>query len=605
MLILLFILMSVCSVNAMEVALTATSAKFTDEVPPSLSCTATIGADENLTRLSLYYENNQSTTWAEKAFDIDMQSGGTKVFTVSGLENATYTWNCLALSNDSIETWAGSNNTFEITFTTAAAPATDSTPPSCSQYDTNITVTEDSGSWNLDDNMSLATNISCSDANALTYAISEQTGSGGTFSLSSNDILSFATGANATGTKIVVISVSDGANTVYISAQVTVTPVNDPPTGSIIPSQTWNQNMNKTIDLDDYFSDVDDESLNYSYAFNSSSPHIVVLIKNDGGAILTPEADWYGSETITFTAYDAANLSFISNEVLLTVQQTNATNSPPSIDSVSPTTDPTISVGESQTFSITKSDPDGDNMNVSWYVDGVIQEGKTGDSFVYTASIVGSFIIKVAISDGQASDTNNWALTVKTSSGTNQTAPPSTKKTGEDTTVCGDGNCDGDENCNNCEADCGCPDGYACNKNNKCIKERKASNIILLVVVLGLFAGGAGVGIYLYKKKQEQEIFGGLANTPISLPPKAGEPKKEEVIVKKPQEPVKKSEKPQEKPLKDTKTTSQVLLKNFIKTNLAKGKSLEEIKAELRKVGWTDEQINDAYTAAQLDEAFS
>ncbi|MDP2908071.1 MAG: Ig-like domain-containing protein [Nanoarchaeota archaeon] len=624
-LVLLFILLLACSVNAVtihEVTFSPPDGQiFENEVPVSVLCTATVGTDEELSNLTLYMKNNitegeGAMGWQSKGFADDMPGGGSKTFSISGLNlvNGTYTWNCLAVSNNTNEggegnqeDWANSNWTFYITFTTAAS---DVTPPVCNiPSNPNITVNEDSGSWTLDANMSLDTNITCTDANALTYSIT-QTGSGGTFSLSNNDMLNFATDANATGTKIVVIEVSDGPNKVYVSAQVIVTAINDPPLASAIPNQNWDQNKNKTIALSEYFSDVDDPSLNYSYAFNSSSPHISAVIKDDGDAVLTPESNWYGSETITFTAYDNANLSFTGNEVTLTVQQANTTtaNNPPSIDPVSPTTtDITISVGESQTFTINKSDPDGDPMNVTWYVNGVPQEGKTGDSFTYTAATGDTPIpIKVAVSDGQESAIHNWMLTVKSSQTTNQTAPPADKKTGENVTACGDNKCSSDEDQLSCCSDCGCPEGYTCNaETNKCTKEKKASNIILLAVVLGLFVGGAGVGLYLYKKKQEQEIFGGLANTPFSLPPKGGEVKREELIVKKPQEPVKKAEKVQEKPLKDTKTTSQVLLKNFIITNLKKGKTLEEIKEELHKVGWTDEQINDAYTAAQLDEAFS
>jgi hypothetical protein len=615
-LVLLFILLLACSVNAMTVELVSPSdgLSYTDVNSKDVVCKVIKNDTEELTSLNVWFGNNESTAWQAGSSPQSNPTSTTEyTFSLTSLVNATYTWNCSAVNNESNEQFADPGRAFSITFTTAA-PAVTNNPPTCDVANTNITVVEDTGSWNLDANMTKTpdtVNISCldSDNNALTYTINSQTGSGGTFSISNNDALNFVTDANATGTKIVVVDVNDGAGgIIQVSAQVIVTPVNDPPVGSVMPNQNWDQDKNKTINLKDYFSDVDDTSLNYSYAFNSSTPHISVLIKDDSDTILTPESNWYGSETITFTAYDNANLSFTGNEVTLNVQQANITsaNNPPSIDTISPTTDTTISVGASQTFTITKSDLDDDSMNVTWYVDGVSQEGETGDSFTYTASIVGSFVIKVAISDGHASDTNSWALTVKSSQTTNQTAPPADKKTGENVTACGDNKCSSDEDQLSCCSDCGCPEGYTCNaETNKCTKEKKTRNIILLAVVLGLFVGGAGVGLYLYKKKQEQEIFGGLANTPFSLPPKGGEVKREELIVKKPQEPVKKAERHQEKPLKDTKTTSQVLLKNFIITNLKKGRTLDQIKEELHKVGWTEEQINDAYTAAQLDEAFS
>lgn len=621
MLVLLLVLILAYSANAMTTDLVSPDNGYpaTDIDNVGLTCKATVTPDpgEILDNLTLYLKNNESTAWFAKETASPIESGANKVFSVNGLVNATYEWNCLAVSNNSEETWAGSNRTFVIIFTTAAPPASDVTPPSCYQSNTNITVSEDSGSWNLDSNMSLDTNISCTDTNALTYSINSQTGSGGTFSLSSNDILNFATDANATGTKIAVISVSDGTNTVHVSAQVVVSAVNDPPVASLIPNQNWNENTNKTIDLGDYFSDVDDSSLNYSYAFNSSSTYITAVIDDDGDALLTPENDWYGSEVITFTAYDSANLSFTSNEVTLTVQEVNQTgvNQAPNIDTVSPESDPTISVGESQIFSITKSDPDGDDMNVTWYVDNDVQEGETSDSFTYAASVKGSYIIKVAISDGKLSDTNSWALTVgQAQVTTNRTASTEEKEELENEAfACGDGVCSDDEKqSDSCYKDCGCPvSGYVYDEaTGKCIREVKSGNLILLIVVVGLFLGGAGFALYFYKKKQEEDIFGGLANVPFELPPKEISvgpkiqvgPKKREVKL---QEPKKVVEEAMRKPAEKHQTTSQVLLKKYIIDNLKKGKSLEQIKDELRKVGWTSEQVDEAYTAAQLDEAFS
>lgn len=584
----------------------AHGATLTNEVPASLSCTATIGPDENLTRLSLYYENNESTVWAEQKFDTDMQSGGTKVFSVSGLINATYTWNCLALSNDSIETWAGSNNTFSITFTTAATPSNN--PPTWQQSN-NKSTTEDSGTTlivNLDYDSSDTENDAA--LTNLTYSVQSESGSSIIdCSISGAEMSCGPPAANQSGDNIVAVRATDsGSLTADVVYNISVTPVNDEPyLKTIIPDQNWSKDATKKIDLDDYFSDPDGDTLTYNYTFISSGTNMNVTIASDGETTFTPASGWTGTETLNFTAYDAVNLSVVSNEVTLTVYVSSTANQPPSIDSYDPKTNPIISVGVPQTFKINKSDPNsGDTLSVIWYVDGIVKEGETGNSFMYTASTVGEFIILVNVSDGQASTTKTWALTVKTSAGTNQTAPPA-EKTGENVTACGDNKCSEDEEQLSCCKDCGCPEGYTCKADTgKCTKEKKAGNIILLAVVLGLFVGGAGVGLYLYKKKQEQEIFGGLANAPISLPPK-GEVKKEELIVKKPQEPVKKAEKAQEKPFKETKTTSQVLLKNFIITNLKKGKSLDQIKEELHKVGWTEEQINDAYTAAQLDEVFS
>ncbi|MDP2909432.1 MAG: hypothetical protein Q8N77_06530 [Nanoarchaeota archaeon] len=579
----------------------------------------TIG-EENITSLSLY--TNFPGFWSSSGSNSTAVDPNTDIsFSISTADkaNQTYEWNCLAEALEGDPVWAASNFTFNLSEEPVPPSAPNNNPTCTLSSSINKTTNEDTGvdiDSNLGSGSDSGNTISCSDpdSDALTFSIHSQSGSG-TYSLS-NSNLSVIGNANATGGALATIKVQDARGAIiYFDLSTTFTAVNDPPLASVIPNQNWDQDKNKTIALSEYFSDVDDSSLNYSYAFNSSSPHISAVIKDGGDAVLTPENSWYGSEAITFTAYDSANLSFTSNEVILAVGASNATsNNPPNIDTYSPLSNPTISVGESQTFSITKSDSDGDSMNVTWYVDNVVQEGKTGNSFVYTASIVGSFTVKVAVSDGSLSDTNTWVLTVKSAGiTTNKTAQPGEEEVGNKTLACGDGVCAEGEDQFSCCKDCGCPEGYDCYEpTGKCRKETKSQNTILLIIVASVFLGGAGVGLYIYKKKQNEEIFGNLANIPFKLPPKEGGVEvKEEVKFQKPTGAVvKKVEEKQktaavEKPLKKAKSSSQVLLKNYVIQNLKKGKTWEQLKVELRSVGWTDEQIDEAYTAAQLDEAFS
>ncbi len=87
-------------------------------------------------------------------------------------------------------------------------------------------------------------------------------------------------------------------------------------------------------------------------------------------------------------------------------------NSPPSIDSYSPQSNPTIDVGGSQAFSITKSDPDGDPLTVKWFVDGA-KKSEGSDSYTYTSVSAGTFGIRVEVSDGKDTASHEWTLTVK------------------------------------------------------------------------------------------------------------------------------------------------------------------------------------------------
>ncbi|MBL7100700.1 MAG: hypothetical protein ISS23_01965 [Nanoarchaeota archaeon] len=608
LLILLFILISACSVSAMTVELISPSHPppiiYQDRTTPvEVTCQATVEGDEELDNVTLVYLHNESLDYFTKGPGTP-DSGEPVNFEIDNLINATYTWNCLAVSNDSVETWAPANYTFIITFTEASA---DNNAPSCIiAADTNKSINEDTGT-DIDSDLGADGGVHCTDADTdpITYSISTQSGKG-TFSVSGGNLSAYPE-ANATGEGFATVSVTDGTDTVYFDVNVTWDAVNDAPyLSTVIANRTWNENTNSTIDLDDYFSDVDDSSLNYSYTFTSSGTiDINVTIESDGDAVFTPSSDWTGTEKLTFTAYDSSNATATSNEVVLTVSESNGTsaNTAPNIDTYLPETDPTVSLGESQAFSITKSDSDGDSMNVTWYVDNVIQAGETGNSFTYTASVKGSFAIKVAISDGQASDTTSWVLTVQSAqNGSSVTAPPGDKGLKDEVSACGDGVCAEGETSTGCCKDCGCPEGFTCNeRTNKCIREKKSSNIILLVIVIGLFVAAAAGGIYFYKRRQEKEIFG-LAKTPIKTPPK-----KDGGVFKK-EEPSKKPVTAKEavkQPLKKAKTTNQVLLKKYILYNLKKGKSFGQIKKELLKVGWTEEQINDAYTAAQLEDVFS
>ena len=659
-LILLSIIVIACSVNAMTTDLLSPSNEnvSTDLTDIDITCKGTITAEpgEELDNLTLYLKNNESVEWSavETVSSPEVESGVNEVFSVSLSENGTYIWNCLAVSNNTQdggegnqETWSGSNWTFSVTF--EEIPPAENNAPSCTVADINITVEEDSAAWTLDSNLSQANNISCSDADddALTYTIaSGASGSYGSFTIPNGYDLVYTPSANQSGgIDIVTLTVSDGTDSVAISAQVTVSAVNDAPfLSGLIPNKSWYQDMDAKIDLDDYFSDIDDSSFTYNYTFSSSSGiKINVTIESDGDAVFTPDSGWTGTHIITFTAYDSENVSVTSNDVTLTVLESNQTdsNTAPNIQSYLPETNPTISVGESQTFSITKSDSDGDSMNVTWYVGGVVQEGETGNSFVYNASIKGSFVIKVAISDGQASDTNSWTLTVKEiQTKTPVVSPPSNKSTKEETSACGDGVCDKDETDTGCCKDCGCPESYTCNlERNKCTREVKANNLKLMIIIVILFGGAGAAAFYFYRKKQDNEIFG-LAKTPLKIPSgknkKSNEKKpfgiveglknisslakkKEEVKEVKDEKPSVDLNKPpvttkkshltikglMKKPLKKGKTTNQVLLKKYILYNLKKGKTLGQIKKDLLKVGWSEEQFDDAYTAAQLEDVFS
>jgi len=87
-------------------------------------------------------------------------------------------------------------------------------------------------------------------------------------------------------------------------------------------------------------------------------------------------------------------------------------NSPPAIDSFSPAGDPIINEGDSIIFSISKSDPNYDPLEVAWYLNGEI--AGNGDSYAYQSDYKssGAHKINVIVSDGTDTASYEWDLTV-------------------------------------------------------------------------------------------------------------------------------------------------------------------------------------------------
>ncbi|MFH1701312.1 MAG: Ig-like domain-containing protein [Candidatus Zixiibacteriota bacterium] len=92
-------------------------------------------------------------------------------------------------------------------------------------------------------------------------------------------------------------------------ATFTVTAIGDSPVVSDIPNQSITEGSTfATITLDDYVSDIDnlDSEITWSYSGNSE---LTVDITARVATITIPDADWVGTETITFTATDPGFLS--------------------------------------------------------------------------------------------------------------------------------------------------------------------------------------------------------------------------------------------------------------------------------------------------------
>ncbi len=136
---------------------------------------------------------------------------------------------------------------------------------------------------------------------------------------------------NFNGASLCSIIANDGSgNSEQNTMNVIVNAINDAPVfKGNIPSKTWDEDtpLNDVFDLGDYFQDVDNDGLTYTVSGNTN---IKVEITPGNKVSFSQPENWFGSETIVFTASDGS-LSVSSNNVLLKVIDVDE---PPVMDAV-------------------------------------------------------------------------------------------------------------------------------------------------------------------------------------------------------------------------------------------------------------------------------
>ena len=107
------------------------------------------------------------------------------------------------------------------------------------------------------------------------------------------------------------------------TAVFTVKPINDPPVLQKIPDQTIEEkNEFESISLTDFVSDVDDDVSKIKWTIAGNKDLKFDIDKYGTANIKIPNEFWNGSETITFTATDAAGAS-VSTKATFTVKSIN------------------------------------------------------------------------------------------------------------------------------------------------------------------------------------------------------------------------------------------------------------------------------------------
>ena len=147
----------------------------------------------------------------------------------------------------------------------------------------------------------------------------------------------------------------------------TVMSLNDAPVVSDIPNQTTAEGSTFAfINLDDYVSDADNTDAEMTWTASGNSELTVSIDANRVVTITIPDADWNGSETITFAAVDPGSLSD-SDAATFTV---TAVNDAPVVADI-----PDQTISEGSTFAFVNlddyvSDADNTDVEMTWTVSG-------------------------------------------------------------------------------------------------------------------------------------------------------------------------------------------------------------------------------------------
>ena len=125
-------------------------------------------------------------------------------------------------------------------------------------------------------------------------------------------------------------------------ATFTVTAVNDAPVVSDIPGQSVVEGVTfATVNLDSYVTDIDNLASEMVWTYAGNTELSVSIDINRVATISMPDADWNGSETITFTSTDPGAL-FDSDPATYTV---TAVNDAPVVSDI-----PDQTIAEGSTF---------------------------------------------------------------------------------------------------------------------------------------------------------------------------------------------------------------------------------------------------------------
>ncbi len=182
------------------------------------------------------------------------------------------------------------------------APVIDSAP-------TSVTCAEDSAGTTFTVTFH---DVDCSDEDLVFYAYARNATSGSPVLMNVSISVDRETGqaevtatpvANANGELDIVVGVSDGLAETEQTVHMTVTPVDDAPTPTAT-SLTLYEDMDVTFSMLTSDSEVDGDDTIVSIAEGNGPAHGNAVVNADGTITYTPDADYYGPDSLVFTLTD-------------------------------------------------------------------------------------------------------------------------------------------------------------------------------------------------------------------------------------------------------------------------------------------------------------
>ena len=256
-------------------------------------------------------------------------------------------------------------------------------------------------------NGTLAAAASDADGDTLTFSLATGATSG-VATVNADGTYSYVPGADFNGSDSFTYTVEDGrGGSSTETVTITVDAVNDDPVAADSATSTpEDASVNGSVSA----TDVDGDSLVYSVAAADQPTNGSVAMNADGTYVYTPNADFNGADTFTFTVSDG-NGGSTTGEVTVTVNPVN--------DAPVGTTPASFSGNEdapSIAGAVTATDVDGDTLTYTQATNptnGVVTVNADGTfSYAPNADFNGVDTFDVTVSDGTASITETVTINV-------------------------------------------------------------------------------------------------------------------------------------------------------------------------------------------------